>query len=234
MEQFIRIQGIAAPLMRANIDTDLLIPSKEMTGTGKQGYGEKLLAPWRYLTAAEAERQEDVLRDDPVQEPSLQRIENPEFVLNRAPFRQATVLIVGANFGSGSSREQAVWALRQFGFRCVIAPSFGTIFRNNCYRNGVLPVVLPQEQVQTLAQEAESGRLVLTVDLSECAIFHPDGSRIGFVVPPGEQMMMLEGLDAIGLTLKRGDAIEAFQRADRIARPWIWAHEALAATPAAE
>ncbi len=224
MEQFVRISGIAAPLMRANIDTDLLIPSKEMTGTGKEGYGEKLLAPWRYLTASDAERQQDVLIDDPVVDPGLQRVENPEFVLNRAPFRHASVLIAGANFGSGSSREQAVWALRQFGFRCVIAPSFGTIFRNNCYRNGVLPVELSVTQVQSLAEEAESGQLSLTVDLAECAIFYPDGRRLDFTVSPGERTMMLEGLDAIGLTLKRRDEIQGFERADRIARPWIWGH----------
>ena len=224
MEQFIRITGVAAPLMRANVDTDLLIPSKEMTGTGKEGYGEKLLAPWRYLTPSQAERQRDVLIDNPVAGAGAERVENPEFVLNRALFRQATVLIAGENFGSGSSREQAVWAVRQFGFRCVIAPSFGAIFRNNCYRNGVLPVELPAAQVQALADEAESGGLVLTVDLAEGAILRPDGSRIDFVVPPAERTMMLEGLDAIGLTLKRSDQIEAFQRADRVARPWVWAH----------
>ena len=225
MEQFVKVTGIVAPLMRANIDTDLLIPSKEMTGTGKEGYGEKLLAPWRYLTPAQAERQEDVLIDDPVADTGAQRVENPEFVLNRAPFRQATILIAGANFGSGSSREQAVWAVRQFGFRCVIAPSFGTIFRNNCYRNGVLPVELPQAAVQALAEEAEGGRLVLTVDLAECAVFYPDSSRVDFAVPTGERAMLLEGLDAIGLTLRRRDQIEAFQRADRQNRPWVWAHD---------
>lgn len=222
MEQFTRVQGIAAPLMRANIDTDLLIPSKEMTGAGKQGYGEKLFAPWRYLTAAQAARQPDILLNGRAAEPSLQRIENPEFVLNRAPFRQATVLIAGANFGSGSSREQAVWALRQFGFRCVIAPSFGTIFRNNCYRNGVLPVVLPAADVEALARDAEGGQLRLAIDLDECAVFRPDGSRQSFSVPAAERGMMLEGLDAIGLTLKRLGQIESFQTADRLARPWIW------------
>ena len=222
MEQFIKITGIAAPLMRANIDTDLLIPSKEMTGAGKQGYGEKLLAPWRYLTAAQTERQQDVLLDDPADEPSLQRIENPDFVLNRAPFREATILIAGANFGSGSSREQAVWALRQFGFRCVIAPSFGTIFRNNCYRNGVLPVVLPTADVEVLARDAEDGQLQLAVDLGACAVFRSDGSRLSFSVPAAERDMMLEGLDAIDRTLKRRGQIESFQTADRLARPWIW------------
>ena len=136
MEQFIRITGIAAPLMRANIDTDLLIPSKEMTGTGKEGYGEKLLAPWRYLTPSQAERQQDVLLDDALVDARLGRIENPDFVLNKAPFRKSVILIAGDNFGSGSSREMAVWALRQFGFRCLIAPSFGatTVIATACCR----------------------------------------------------------------------------------------------------
>ena len=224
MEQFVTIRGVAAPLMRANIDTDLLIPSKEMTGTGKEGYGEKLLAPWRYLTPSQAERQQDVLLDDLLVEPSLRRVENPDFVLNKAPFRQAAILISGENFGSGSSREMAVWALRQFGFRCVIAPSFGAIFRNNCYRNGVLPVVLPAAEVEMLADEVKDGRLVLTIDLRECRILRLDGSGLSFSVPPNDRSMLLEGLDAIGVTLKRGAEIEAFQMADRIARPWIWAH----------
>lgn len=225
MEQFVRITGVAAPLMRANIDTDLLIPSKEMTGTGKEGYGEKLLAPWRYLTPPEAERQQDVLLDDPlVVDASLQRIENPDFILNKAPFRQAVILIAGENFGSGSSREMAVWALRQFGFRCLIAPSYGAIFRNNCYRNGILPVLLPATEVQKLADDAQDGQLVLTVDLVGCTIVRPDGNGLAFVVPPNDRSMLLEGLDAIGVTLKRRDEIEAFQQGDRIARPWIWAH----------
>jgi 3-isopropylmalate/(R)-2-methylmalate dehydratase small subunit len=205
MEQFVSVTGIAAPLVRANIDTDLLIPSREISGTGKEGYGEKLFAPWRYRPS-----------------PAGTRVENPEFVLNRPSFRNAVILISGENFGSGSSREMAVWAVRQFGFRCVIAPSFGTIFRNNCYRNGVLPVVLPGDAVQALATKAEAGTLVLTVDLDACAIVQPDGTRIAFSVPPAARSMMLEGLDAIALTLKRRDAIAAFQRADRAARPWIW------------
>lgn len=205
MEQFVQVRGVAAPLMRANIDTDLIIPSREITAPGKEGYGEKLLAPWRYLPGAHGERSE-----------------NPDFVLNQAPFRNAIVLITGENFGSGSSREAAAWAVRQFGFRCVIAPSFGTIFQNNCYRNGVLPVTLPPAEVEALAQEAISGALSLTIDLLECAVRHPSGRRLCFDVPPNERRMLLEGLDDIGLTLKRSGEIEAFQRTDRVARPWIW------------
>ncbi len=205
MEQFISITGIAAPLFRANIDTDLLIPSRDITSTGKEGYGDKLLSPWRYMAG-----------------PDGQRLENPEFVLNRPTFRHAVTLIAGENFGSGSSREVAVWAIRQFGFRCVIAPSFGTIFRNNCYRNGVLPVELPLATVSELAREAESGQLALTVNLTESAVLHPDGRRFVFDVPSGERDMLLEGIDAIGLTLKDRGLIEAFQHADRRTRPWIW------------
>ena len=208
MEQFVTISGVAAPLMRSNIDTDLLIPSREMTGTGRDGYGEKLLAHWRYLPS-----------------PGGARVENPDFVLNQMPFRHAVILLAGDNFGSGSSRETAVWAVRQFGFRCVIAPSFGTIFRNNCYRNGVLPVVLPAADVEALAHEAESGKLHLTVDLGEFAVIHPSGNRWTFSIPAGERSMLLAGLDAIGMTLKHRAEIEAFQSADRKSRPWIWSEQ---------
>jgi 3-isopropylmalate/(R)-2-methylmalate dehydratase small subunit len=202
MEQFVRIEGIAAPLHRPNIDTDAIIPSREITLPGREGYGEKLFSPWRYL------------------EPD--RRENPDFVLNRAPFRAATILIAGDNFGCGSSREMAVWALRQFGFRVVIAPSFGAIFRSNCLRNGILPVALPAATVAGLAARAEAGDLVLAVDLESCAVTTPDGASHVFAVEAREREMMLEGLDDIALTLRRKGEIEAFQARDREARPWIW------------
>lgn len=206
MEAFVTLRGLAAPLMHANIDTDLIIPSREITSIGTDGYGDKLLSPWRYETGV----------DD-------QRIERPEFVLNRTPFRQASILVTGENFGCGSSREAAVWAVRQFGFRCIIAPSFGAIFQNNCYRNGVLPVVLPADKVDALAQEAEGGALWLDVDLQSCTVRHPDGRRWPFAVPGSERAMLLEGLDAIGLTLKRQAQIATYQDAVREARPWVWA-----------
>ena len=205
MEQWTTHTGIAAPLLRDDINTDLLIPSREMTSPDKEGHGEKLLAPWRYLKPQDG-----------------RRVENPDFVLNQPAFRQASILIAGANFGSGSSREPAVWAVRQFGFRCVIAPSFGAIFQINCYLNGVLPVVLPVDQVRRLAALAESGKLLLTVDLVQCAVLEPDGNRSEFSIPSGQRAMLLEGLDAIGVTLKRSAEIQAFQQADRVERPWIW------------
>lgn len=216
MEKFTRVQGIAAPLLRDNIDTDLLIPSREMTSPGKEGYGEKLLAPWRYATTGDGTRRE-----------------RPEFVLNRAPFRHASILIAGANFGSGSSREQAVWALRQFGFRAVIAPSFGTIFQNNCYRNGLLPVVLPLSEVQRLGRAAESGALKLIVDLQLNRVERPDGEPLSFHIPTSERDMLLAGVDAIGLTLQRQAQLVAFQQTDRAQRPWIWISGTTADTPSA-
>jgi 3-isopropylmalate/(R)-2-methylmalate dehydratase small subunit len=205
MEQFIRVQGVAAPLLHDNIDTDLIIPSREITSPGKEGYGAKLLAPWRYETAADGTRREKA-----------------DFVLNRPPFRHAVVLIAGDNFGSGSSREQAAWALRQFGLRAILAPSFGTIFQNNCYRNGLLPIALPRADVEILAAEAEGGQLQLSVDLERCCVSAADGRSWAFAVPASEREGMLAGLDAIGLTLRRQAAIEAFQRRDQAARPWIW------------
>ncbi|MDH5264405.1 MAG: 3-isopropylmalate dehydratase small subunit [Betaproteobacteria bacterium] len=202
MEPFLRIEGIAAPLHRPNIDTDAIIPSREITSPEREGYGEKLFAPWRYL--------------------GPDRRENPDFVLNRAPFRAAPILIAGDNFGCGSSREMAVWALRQFGIRVVVAPSFGAIFRSNCLRNGILPVVLPAATVAALAGRAEAGDLVLAVDLGRCLVTTPDGSAHEFAVEAREREMMLEGLDDIDLTLSRAGEIEAFQARDRVARPWIW------------
>jgi 3-isopropylmalate/(R)-2-methylmalate dehydratase small subunit len=214
MEAFVRVSGIAAALMQAHIDTDLLIPSREITSTSREGYGPKLLAPWRYLPS-------------PPGAPEAARVENPDFVLNREPWRRAVILIAGPNFGSGSSREAAAWAVRQFGLRCVIAPSFGAIFRANCLRNGVLPVVLPAADVQALADEAERSPCELTVDLERCRITRPGGGTLGFAFDAAERRALLEGRDAIDATLEQRAAIEAFQRADRERRPWIW----LAAPP---
>jgi 3-isopropylmalate/(R)-2-methylmalate dehydratase small subunit len=204
MEQFVRIKALAAPLLRPNVDTDVIIPSREITSPSREGFGEKLFASWRYL--------------EPDRRP------NPDFVLNRAPFDRAQILIAGENFGCGSSREMAVWAIRQFGFRCVIAPSFGAIFQANCYRNGVLPVVLPKADVEALGREAEAGALELEVDLEACTVAAPGDRVLAFAVGRPEREMLLAGLDAIGLTLKRRDEIATFQARDRAARPWIWSN----------
>jgi 3-isopropylmalate/(R)-2-methylmalate dehydratase small subunit len=202
MEQFVRLKALAAPLLLPNVNTDVMIPSREVTSPSREGYGEKLFASWRYL--------------EPDRRP------NPDFVLNRVPFDRAQILVAGENFGCGSSREMAVWAIRQFGFRCVIAPSFGAIFQANCHRNGVLPVVLPKADVEALGREAEAGVLELDVDLESCTVSAPGGRTFRFEVGGPEREMLLAGLDAIGLTLTRRDQITAFQARDRAARPWIW------------
>jgi len=204
MEPFTTFQGLVAPMMRADVDTDAIIPSREMTGTGRTGYGPRLFANWRYLP------------------PTNLRREDPAFVLNHDRYRQAAILLAGPNFGCGSSREHATWALRQFGFRAVIAPSFATIFRNNCHRNGVLPVILEESVLQSLAIECEAGPLELSVSLVYEQVVHPDGRRWGFTVPARERAMMLAGLDEIASTLQSRASIERFRAADRLQRPWIY------------
>ena len=203
------IEGIAAALNRENIDTDIIIPSREITSPSREGFGTKLFAPWRYLSPGGPE--------------------NPEFVLNREPWRHATILIAGANFGCGSSREMAVWALAQFGFRALIAPSFGAIFRSNCLRNGILPVVLPAATVLRLAALANAAALTLMVDLLACEVRAQDELVIPFGIDEHEREMLLTGLDAIDRTWQLREAIEAFEAADRQRRPWVWAAAAKAA-----
>ncbi|MGE0386843.1 MAG: 3-isopropylmalate dehydratase small subunit [Gammaproteobacteria bacterium] len=200
MEPFVRLAGLAAPMPLDNVDTDAIIPSRETRSVARDGYGEKLFANWRYTPGT--------------------RIENPDFVLNRPPWRQARILVARSNFGCGSSREAAVWSLLQFGIRCVIAPSFGAIFRNNCIRNGLLPVTLGPDVVETLLTQAQAGAM-LEVDLEACAVTGADGRRYPFHIGALEREMLLEGLDEIALTLKRSTAIDAFRARDRIARPWI-------------
>lgn len=211
------ISGVAAPLMRDHIDTDVIIPSREITSPSREGFGPKLFAPWRYRHPDGAE--------------------DPDFILNREPWRQARILITGRNFGCGSSREMAVWALLQFGIGCVIAPSFGAIFRNNCIRNSLLPIELPIEQVEELARQAQAGELRLHVDLQaqrivresqhleateQSPIPFDEQSPIPFEFDPDDREMLLTGRDAIDRAWDHRAAIEAFERQDRLNRPWAW------------
>jgi 3-isopropylmalate/(R)-2-methylmalate dehydratase small subunit len=198
-QPFTVLTGIAAPMLRDNIDTDAIIPSRESTSVARDGYGEKLFANWRYRPGT--------------------RIEQPDFVLNRPPYRRATMLIGGYNFGCGSSREAAVWSLVQFGIRCVIAKSFGEIFRKNSVCNGLLPVLLPADGVDALAGQAGMVR----VDLQTQTVTAPSGEMWSFGIDALDRAMLLEGLDAIELTLKQSPAIAAFQARDRQTRPWIYA-----------
>jgi 3-isopropylmalate/(R)-2-methylmalate dehydratase small subunit len=201
MDKFVVHQGIAAPLLRANIDTDAIIPSREMKRVSKVGLAAGLFAGWRYLDATA-------------------RTPDPAFVLNQPSYAGASILLTGVNFGCGSSREHAVWALKEFGIRAIVAPSFGAIFHNNCVRNGVLPVVVEETAVRQLADQITQGPV--TVDLERCVISSHAGSQYRFEVTPAQRQMLLEGLDPIGLTLKLGDQIATFQDQDRQERPWIY------------
>lgn len=205
MEKFIEITAIAAPLLRINVDTDAIIPSRELKRVSKEGLGDGLFAGWRYSAPDSRE-------------------ENADFVLNQGPYRRAQILLSGMNFGCGSSREHAVWALSEWGIRCIIAPSFGAIFYGNCVLNGILPVILEDPVVEELARqvEADPKNNQITIDLEECAVTAPDNSRYDFDIAPGDREMLIEGLDAIAVTMKRDDEILAFQARDRIKRPWVY------------
>lgn len=204
MQKFTRHQGIAAPLMRINVDTDAIIPSREMKRVSKQGLGEGLFAGWRYIAAGGREP-------------------NPEFVLNRAEYQGATVLLSGLNFGCGSSREHAVWALKEYGFRAIIAAGFGTIFYGNCIRNGILPIVLPNEVVNDLAVQAEQDPSVgLLVDLPQQQVVAQDGKVYSFEIEAANKEMLVEGLDPIAVTLKREAQISAYEARQRQVRPWLF------------
>jgi 3-isopropylmalate/(R)-2-methylmalate dehydratase small subunit len=203
MTPFTTLSAVAAPILRANVDTDLIIPIDRMVGNAIRG----TLGPWcfralRYLPDGS---------------------ENPEFILNRPPYRGAEILLTGPNFGCGSSREAAVWALQEMGIRAVVGSSFGDIFFNNCFQNGVLPVVFDEALVRSLAAEVEAsqGAGRVTVDLAEGVVVSPSGARHAFAVEPRRRTAVLEGLDDIGLTLRRGNEIAAFQARDRERRPWI-------------
>jgi 3-isopropylmalate/(R)-2-methylmalate dehydratase small subunit len=207
MEKFTRLRAIAAPLLRENVDTDIVIRIERLVGaTQRSALGDYAFESWRF-------------RPDGSEE--------PQFVLNREPYRRAQILLALRNFGCGSSREGAVWALKQKGFRAVVAPSFGDIFFNNCYQNGVLPVMISEATVQAIARqvEADPERNQVTVDLERQVVIAPDGAETAFAIDTLRREALLEGLDDIGLTLKRMSDIAAFQARDRTERPWIWAVE---------
>ena len=208
MDKFTRLTAITAPLLRINIDTDAIIPSREMKRVSKLGLSEGLFAGWRYQSPGS-------------------RAENPDFILNREPYRKAQILLSGLNFGCGSSREHAVWALHEWGIRAIIAPSFGSIFQGNCVRNGIVPVILDNAVIETLAPKIESDpdNFRLTVDLTTCTVATPDGGSWSFKIPEADREMLLEGLDSIAVTLKRDAEILAWRERDRTRRPWIYLPE---------
>jgi len=210
MQAFTVHTGVVAPMDRANVDTDAIIPKQFLKSISRAGFGPNLFDAWRYLDKGE-----------PGQDPA-QRKPNPDFVLNQPRYAGASILLARENFGCGSSREHAPWALEQYGFRALIAPSFADIFFNNCFKNGVLPIVLPAAVVARLFDEvAAFPGYRLTVDLPRQVVVQPDGSEMGFDVQPFRKYCLVNGFDDIGLTLRHADKIRAFE-AERLARqPWL-------------
>ena len=203
MRAFTTLTGIAAPLPQANVDTDKIIPGRFLKTIARTGLGKHLFANIRY-------------RDD--------GSENPDFVLNQDPWRQAEVLVAHDNFGCGSSREHAPWALLDFGIRCVIAPSFGDIFHNNSFKNGILPIRLPREICDKLMEDAKLGANArVTVDLARQVVVRPNGEEIPFEVDAFRKHCLLNGLDDIGQTLQHAPAIDDYEAKRRAAAPWLFA-----------
>lgn len=204
MEPLVRITAVAAPLLRDNVDTDAIIPSREMRTVSKTGLADGLFAGWRYTEVGG-------------------RTPEPGFVLNQPAYAAARILLGGRNFGCGSSREHAVWALREYGFRAILAPSFSPIFQNNCVRNGVAPVELPLATIERMAAwvAADPPARPVTVDLERLIVSCGEMTE-GFTLGAEPREMLMLGLDAIELTLRKGESIGAFQARDRLRRPWAY------------
>jgi len=202
MEKFTSLEGVAAPLKLVNVDTDKIIPKQYLKTIKRTGLGKGLFAELRY-------------QDD--------GSENPGFVLNQPAYRKAKILVAGDNFGCGSSREHAPWALLDFGIRCVIASSFADIFYNNCFKNGILPVKLPQQVVDQLMEDAKKGANArLTIDLQQQTIERPDGEKIHFEVDAFRKHCLLNGLDDVGLTMQKAPAIDTYEQRQRLSQPWLY------------
>jgi 3-isopropylmalate/(R)-2-methylmalate dehydratase small subunit len=214
MQAFTVHKGLVAPIDRENVDTDAIIPKQFLKSILRTGFGENLFDEWRFLDKGE-----------PGKDPASRR-PNPDFVLNQARYQGASVLLARRNFGCGSSREHAPWALEQFGFRSLIAPSFADIFFNNCFKNGLLPIVLPEADVARLFDEvAVFPGYALTIDLPRQVVVKPDGSELPFEVQPFRKYCLVNGFDDIGLTLRHADKIRAYE-AERLARmPWLAARD---------
>lgn len=211
MDKFENFTGIVCPLDRANVDTDAIIPKQFLKSIKRTGFGPNLFDEWRYLDHGEPGKDN---RDRP---------RNPDFVLNDPRYQGAQILLARENFGCGSSREHAPWALLDFGFRVIIAPSFADIFFNNCFKNGILPIALPPEQVESLFEAADGpAALRIAVDLSRQTLTPAGGEPLAFKVDPFRKHCLLEGLDDIGLTLEHLDAIRAYEERHRTRSPWLF------------
>ena len=202
--------GLVAPLDRENVDTDAIIPKQFLVSIKKTGYGPNLFDAWRYLD-----------RGEPGQDPSSRK-PNPDFVLNQPRYRGASILLARKNFGCGSSREHAPWALQQFGFRAILAPSYADIFFNNCFKNGLLPIVLSEYQMSSLFDEAAAfSGYRLTVDLERQCVIRPGGESLAFDVEPFRKYCLLGGYDDIALTLEHTSAIKSFEAERLLRQPWL-------------
>jgi 3-isopropylmalate/(R)-2-methylmalate dehydratase small subunit len=214
MQPFVEHTGLVAPLDRANVDTDALIPKQFLKSVQRSGFGPNLFDEWRYLDHGE-----------PGQDCS-QRPRNPDFVLNQPRYAGASILLARKNFGCGSSREHAVWALQDFGFRCLIAPSFADIFFNNCFKNGVLPIYLDENTVDRLFHEVEvEPGYRLIIDLPAQTITTPGGEVIDFEIDEFRKHCLVNGLDDIGLTLQHAEEIRAYEARRRQQEPWLFPEE---------
>ena len=201
MQKFTKLTGVAAPLPMINVDTDMIIPKQFLKTIKRTGLGTALFSEMRYDQAGK---------------------EQADFVLNKPAYRKATILVAGDNFGCGSSREHAPWALLDYGFRCVIAPNFADIFYNNCFKNGILPIKLPQADVDKLMDDAKRGaNAMITVDLETQEIHGPDGGMIKFEVDAFRKHCLMNGLDDIGLTMQKSKAIDQFEEKAKTAQPWL-------------
>ena len=203
MDKFTKLTGVAAPLNMTHVDTDMVIPKNYLKTIKRTGLGKALFAEMRYDQAGR---------------------ENPEFVLNKGPFRNATILVAGENFGCGSSREHAPWALLDFGIRCVISEDFADIFYNNCFKNGILPIKIPKEIIAKLMDDASRGsNAVIEIDLEKQEIKGPDGGTVHFDIDPFRKHCLLNGLDDIGLTMEKKSEIDDFETRQKEQQPWLHA-----------
>jgi 3-isopropylmalate/(R)-2-methylmalate dehydratase small subunit len=201
MEKFTTLEGVAAPLKLINIDTDMIIPARFLKTIKRTGLGKFLFSTMRYKNDGS---------------------ENPDFVLNKPAYRKAKILVADDNFGCGSSREHAPWALMDFGIRCVISTQFGDIFYNNCFKNGLLPIKVSKEDLQKLFDDAERGaNATLSIDLAKQEIRGPDGGMVKFEIDPHHKHCLLNGLDDIGMTMVKSGKIDNFESKSKATRPWV-------------
>ena len=209
MEKLDKLNGVVVPLDRANVDTDAIIPKQFLKSIKRTGFGPNLFDEWRYLDHGEPGMD------------NTKRPLNPDFVLNNARYQGAQILLGRDNFGCGSSREHAPWALEDYGFRCIIAPSFADIFYNNCFKNGILPIRVSPEDLEKLFEDAERGaNATLTIDLEKQEIRGPDGGTVKFEIDHHRKHCLLNGLDDIGLTKQKHDKIVSYEKKSKAARPW--------------